>query len=277
MTYNHAEKNPLWFAAVITALFIGLALLVGMLFSPLANLADGGLLYYAVRFVKRLLLVTAFCLITWKTGLQPPLFRVRFDGVLVAACVSLVVINLSVPHLFDARSWLFPSQNPLTTFAVGIDCAMTSILEELVFRGVVFGALLKGWEQKRYGRLGAVVVSSALFGLVHLINLVGNPAAVFEVLEQVGYSTLIGILLAAAVLRTGGLVFSVAVHALFNFVYDYAELLPFSPNAVWVGGAAETVVIIVAYLCLAATGIAAVVRAVRAPHPLPHPPAHKAV
>ena len=267
MTYNHAKKNPLWFAAGITALFIGLALLVGMLFSPLANLADGGLLYYAVRFVKRLLLVTAFCLIAWKTGLQPPLFRVRFDGVLVAACVSLVVINLSVPHLFDARSWLFPSQNPLTTFAVGIDCAMTSILEELVFRGVVFCALLKGWQQKRYGRLGAVVVSGVLFGLVHLVNLAGNPAAVFEVLEQVGYSTLIGILLAAAVLRTGG----------FNFVYDYAELLPFSPNAVWVGGAAETVVIIVAYLCLAATGIAAVVRAVRAPHPLPQSPAHKAV
>lgn len=258
------QKRPLLFAAGITALFIGLALLVGMLLSPLANLADGSLLYYLVRFAKRLLLVTAFGWVAWKTRLKPPLFRVQFDGVLVAACVSLVVVNLSVPHLFDVRSWLFAVQNPLTTVAVGLDCAMTSILEEFVFRGVVLGALLKGWGQKQCGKLGAVVVSSILFGLVHLINLAGDPAALFEVLGQVGYSTLIGILLAAAVLRTGGLVFSVAVHALFNLVFDYAELLPFTPNVAWYGGAAETVVLLVAYLCLAAAGIFTVVRAVDA-------------
>lgn len=271
------QKRPLLFAAGMTALFIGLALLVGMLLSPLADLADGSLLYYLVRVAKRLLVAAVFGCVAWKTRLTPPLLRVRLDGVLVAACVSLVVINLSVPHLFDARSWLFAVQNPITTFAVGIDCTMTSILEELVFRGVVFGALLKGWEQKRCGKLGAVVVSSVLFGLVHLINLAGNPAAAFEVLGQVGYSALIGILLSAAVLRTGGLVFSVAVHALFNFVFDYAQLLPFSPSAVWVGGAAETVVILVAYLCLAAAGIFTVVRAVRAPHALPQNPVQEVV
>ncbi len=271
------QKRPLLFVAGMTALFIGLALVVGMLLSPLADLADGSLLYYAVRVAKRLLVAAVFGWVAWKTRLIPPLLRVRLDGVLVAACVSLVVINLSVPHLFDARSWLFAVQNPLTTVAVGLNCAITSILEELVFRGVVFCALLKGWEQKRCGKLGAVVVSGVLFGLVHLINLAGNPAAVFEVLGQVGYSTLIGILLSAAVLRTGGLVFSVAVHALFNFVFDYAELLPFSPSAVWDGGAAETVVILVAYLCLAAAGIFTVVRAVRAPHPLPQPPVQEVV
>ncbi len=271
------QKRPLLFAAGMTALFIGLALLVGMLLSPLADFADGSILYYAVRIVKRLLVVAVFGWIVWRTRLKLPLFHVRFDGVLLAACLCLVAINLSVPHLLDARSWLFAVQNPLTAFAVGLDCIMTSVLEELAFRGVVFGALLMAWEQKRHGKLGAVVVSGVLFGLVHLINLIKNPAAVFEVLGQVGYSTLIGILLAAAVLRTGGLVFSVAVHALFNFVFDYAELLPFSPNAVWYGNTAQTIVLIAGYGCLAVAGIAAVARAVRAPHPLPLPPAQEVV
>ncbi len=259
-----SQKHPLLFAAGMTALFIGLAMLVGRLLAPFADFADGSMPCYAVRIGKRLLVAAVFGWIAWKTRLKPSLFRVRLDGVLLVACLSLVVINLSVPHLLDARSWLFAGQNLLTTVVVGLDCLMVGILEELVFRGVVFGALLQAWKQKRYGKLGAVVVSGVLFGLVHLINLIKNPHAVFEVLEQVGYSTLIGVLLAAAVLRTGGLVFSVVVHALFNLVFDYAALLPFFPEAVWYGGTAKTIVTVATYVCLAAAGTLTVVRAVTA-------------
>jgi membrane protease YdiL (CAAX protease family) len=73
--------------------------------------------------------------------------------------------------------------------------------EEIAFRAVVFSSLRESW-----GMLAALLVSGALFGIVHLIPLEAVPLAV------------IGIALAGVFTRTRSLWPSILAHAVYNIV-----------------------------------------------------------
>jgi membrane protease YdiL (CAAX protease family) len=74
-------------------------------------------------------------------------------------------------------------------------------VEEITFRGVVFGGLRSGW-----GTAAGVIVSGALFGIVHLVPLEALPLA------------LIGMGLAAILMRTRSLWPAVIAHGCYNVV-----------------------------------------------------------
>ena len=78
--------------------------------------------------------------------------------------------------------------NPLSYMVPAIAMALSSsVYEELLFRGVLFGAV-----EQWFGSWVALVVSSLVFGLTHLINPQGTmEGALFIAVEA-------GILLAAA-------------------------------------------------------------------------------
>ena len=80
------------------------------------------------------------------------------------------------------------------------------VLEELVFRGVLFRIL-----ESRFGTWVALFGSAALFGLLHLLNanasVQGAVAIIFEA----------GILLAAAFVLTKHLWFPIGIHIGWNF------------------------------------------------------------
>lgn len=97
-----------------------------------------------------------------------------------------------------------------------IKCVLIGVTEELLFRGIVVSALYSSLKQKRRGAFLTVLVSSAVFAVFHFINLFGK-SAFLTVLMQVGYSFLIGAMLAALFLKTGGLWTCVIIHALFDF------------------------------------------------------------
>ena len=108
------------------------------------------------------------------------------------------------------------------------------LFEEIAFRGVVFPTLLRRiletlrrkesenpripTETKAF--LLSIVLTSAVFGLVHLLNLFvgGSPGAVFL---QIGYSFLIGGMCAIVLLKTRCIWIPVLIHA----VYDFGGLM----------------------------------------------------
>jgi hypothetical protein len=88
--------------------------------------------------------------------------------------------------------------------------------EELVFRGYPFQKLLES-----LGAPGAVVVSSACFGLAHL----GNPNHTWI---STANTMLIGIPLSIAYLRTRALWLPVGIHFMWNYLQGYVFGLPVS-------------------------------------------------
>jgi membrane protease YdiL (CAAX protease family) len=93
-------------------------------------------------------------------------------------------------------------------------------IEELLFRGII----LRAWLKK--GVYLAVGVSTALFGVAHLMQLMGGQSA-FGTLLQIVFSLVVGLALALVVVRTWSIWGVIIFHALFDFV----QLISTSPTA----------------------------------------------
>lgn len=97
--------------------------------------------------------------------------------------------------------------NPLRFMVPAIAMAVSSsVFEELLFRGVLFGAV-----EQWLGSWAALVVSSLVFGLTHLMNPAGTlQGALFIAVEA-------GILLAGAYMLTRRLWLSIGFHLAWNY------------------------------------------------------------
>ena len=99
----------------------------------------------------------------------------------------------------------------LTMFGVGF-------LEEVIFRGLLFGAMRKD------NLMIAVVVSSITFGMGHIINLInGSGAELIPNLLQVVYATAAGLMFVMMYYRSGSLIVCIAAHGLFNAISVFAN------------------------------------------------------
>lgn len=119
------------------------------------------------------------------------------SGVLAAAIGVLAALGLY--QVEGRRDW--------TVLVVPLLMSIgTGVIEEIVFRGIVFRLL-----EEASGTWGALVLSSALFGLLHLVNpqatLQGAVAIVFEA----------GVMLAAAYVLTRRLWLPIGIHVGWNF------------------------------------------------------------
>ncbi|MBO4323298.1 MAG: CPBP family intramembrane metalloprotease, partial [Clostridia bacterium] len=152
----------------------------------------------------------------------PPLlfiFAVGFGGELRSG-VSLKRLALCLPALVVAIN-NFPIL-PLINDDAGLKiyigdilpyilyCISVGVLEEFVFRGIVLPLLICRLPKNKKGLFAAVMISSALFGGLHLMNLLGGFS--LSVFLQVAYSFLIGALFGACMLFTGNLFVPVALH-----------------------------------------------------------------
>ena len=117
-----------------------------------------------------------------------------------------------------------------------IKCIAIALFEEIFFRALLLPLFMERLARNRHCVIISVLCSSALFALVHLFNLFFG-AGVGETLLQVGYTFLIGCMLAVMMLRTGNVWLCVAVHALFNvggaIVYDLGSGL-FQDLTFWI-------------------------------------------
>lgn len=106
--------------------------------------------------------------------------------------------------------WYFVALYALECFCIGL-------FEETAFRGCIFMLMLqrKDTPSQKWNFI-SIVVSSAVFGLVHLANLLAG-AGIVPVLMQIGYSFLIGGMCSVVLLRTGNLWYCILLHGIYNF------------------------------------------------------------
>ncbi|MEI7443590.1 MAG: CPBP family intramembrane glutamic endopeptidase [Burkholderiales bacterium] len=124
---------------------------------------------------------------------------------LYTAC-ELVLMALGLYRIDGLNPWRFL----LPAIAMAIS---SSVFEELLFRGVLFRSV-EAW----FGSWAALVVSSLVFGLTHLLNPQGTlEGALFIAVEA-------GILLAAAFMLTRRLWLGIGFH----FAWNYTQSAIFS-------------------------------------------------
>ncbi len=105
---------------------------------------------------------------------------------------------------------------PLMWGWFSLECLAIALFEEAAFRGFIFPMLAERRYRKRHGLLVSILLTSAVFALVHAVNLL-QGGGVGAVLRQIGYSFLIGAMCSVVLIKTHNLWLCVLLHAVFDF------------------------------------------------------------
>lgn len=189
---------------------------------------------------------------------------VLFGAGLYTACILV---------LMAMGAYRIDGLNPVSSLLPAIALPLSSgVFEELLFRGVLF-RIVEEW----LGSWTSLIVSSLVFGLVHLLN----PEA--TLMGAIFISVEAGVLLAAAYMLTRRLWMSMGFHIAWNFTQSgifsgtvsggYAEpglIKPVIDGPVLLtGGTFGVESSVVAFVLCTATGVVLLVMAVRRGHIVP--------
>ncbi len=98
-----------------------------------------------------------------------------------------------------------------TLLLLALGTLMVGFAEELTTRGVLLVAM-----RARYREIWVWLITTALFGLMHGLNVISGQA-VDLTLQQIGYTFVIGSILYACRRATGLLIVPMIIHAVFDF------------------------------------------------------------
>lgn len=102
-----------------------------------------------------------------------------------------------------------------------IGCVMMTLAiavsEEVIFRGVILHSMLRAWRGREQVIIMAVVGSTTIFGLRHLLNLWMSPGTVILTMAQVCFTFMAGLYLCGVYLRTENIWVCICIHFLEDF------------------------------------------------------------
>ena len=164
-------------------------------------------------------------LFVWKNGLMEQYGLAGWAKNSRAMLWFLPLWIITTLNLWGGITPRYPMPGQL--FAV-VSMAFVGFAEEMIFRGFLFKAMLKGGSVKT-----AVIVSSVTFGLGHILNLfTGHELA--ETLMQVVFAIAYGFLVTMAFYKSGSLLPCILSHSLFDMFAQFASQEA-SPLLNWLG------------------------------------------
>lgn len=178
---------------------------------PYSDRTIGGLVEDTVpRFA-----VSLFLIVLMVTKGYTEVFKPQWRGIHLLwgiPCFLVAIVNFPFSALIRGAAviervdllWLFV-----------LKCIAIALLEEIFFRALLLPLFMDRFAKNRYFVFISVLGSSVLFALMHLFNLFFG-AGVGETMLQVGYTFLIGCMLAVMMLRTENIWLCVIVHAVFD-------------------------------------------------------------
>lgn len=144
--------------------------------------------------------------------LQKPFWR----SLLFALPPILVVVNnMPILSMLWGDAYVVHSA-PVYWVWFSLECLAIGLFEELAFRGVIFLMLAEKRRITRKGLFWSLILTSAVFGAVHLINVLMG-AGIGSVILQIGYSFLIGAMCSVVLLKTRNIWLCVMLHAVYDF------------------------------------------------------------
>ena len=195
------DKNELWFSIIWIIAYCVLA-------SMGDNLSDTLGITKVITLPILLLLSVILFLFIKRNNLTEKYGFCKAD---VAASKMLFYIPVII--LLTANMWhgFRVNMSLLETILYILSMLCVGFLEELIFRGLLFNAMLIN------GKKSAIIVSSVTFGIGHIINLInGSGAELLPNLLQVVYAIAVGFMFVMIYYRTKSLLPCIITHGVFN-------------------------------------------------------------
>jgi uncharacterized protein len=122
---------------------------------------------------------------------------------------------LGVYPLLFSGAYELPAEDRSLLSMVAANGFAAGVMEELIFRGLVLGALLSRWGVTGSGLWRALVVSSLLFSAPHALNILSG-AQLLTTIAQLVWALQLGIVFGALVVAGGSVWPVAALHGLSN-------------------------------------------------------------
>ncbi|WP_034057377.1 CPBP family intramembrane glutamic endopeptidase [Lacinutrix jangbogonensis] len=94
---------------------------------------------------------------------------------------------------------------------------LVGFTEELFFRGILLPFFIFKLKTKKHFLLSSILLSSLVFGIIHLLNLINNSSTIVGVTIQVIFAVCIGCFFSGLILRTNSIIIPSLFHAIINF------------------------------------------------------------
>ncbi len=209
----YMRKTPLSSAAVLLLLSAGFVLFPTQWLGDLLS-GDELLAQMLGLGILRIVMAIIMLVLALHMGIRGLWAPAKLSCLLIAFPALIVAVNnLPIVALLRGTAGITGGGEYVAAFA--LQCIGVGLFEEVAFRGVIFPFVLGVTGTGKKGRFAAVLLSSAAFGMLHLVNLLGGfSGAVFL---QVGYSFLIGCMLSVCVFCGSGVFACALVHSVYNF------------------------------------------------------------
>lgn len=151
-----------------------------------------------------------------------------FKGLFTFGLVGLICAVMAFAFSYDT-----PDTTPSASTVIGFIFYNLAIAlsEEFLFRGVIFTQMLDSWKDKKAFLWAAIIASSAIFGVRHLLNLVTTPSVVITTIGQVLFTFMAGFYLCAVYLTTRNIWVCVIIHFLEDFFTGFWAIVSSSAFA----------------------------------------------
>lgn len=181
----------------------------------------------------------------------------KLEGILLYSAliliVTIIIYKLRIPHSYfqsiDRKDYLyylpvfiyifiysngfsvFRSMSSLTLYSgkmilYVMETLSSSMLEEILFRGLILGVLLNKFYKSKHGILKSIIISSLIFGIMHLLNIWTIPDQIFArgSINQVFAAFCIGVMYCSVYLKTKSIFVLGVLHFISNFFAGIGEL-----------------------------------------------------
>ncbi|RHR85709.1 CPBP family intramembrane metalloprotease [Roseburia sp. AF15-21] len=207
---------------VAVILFTGLLLGLGFVLGKIPGLNEQN--DYLLQAIAEFIILIVFLIITFVIGytriftenVAGWLRSLYTGGFFVVYCLFSLIAQIYLCGMSKAGN-VRPALE-IIFYIVAI--FLVGLVEELVFRGVIFNLLLNSFPKTRKGITGAIVLGGVLFGLMHFVNILSGVKFT-SALIQVISAALMGILFCTIYASTRNFWMLVIFHAL----VDFASLL----------------------------------------------------
>ena len=126
-------------------------------------------------------------------------------------------------RIFDG-SITFDFSNPWLPILFILLYLSVGFIEEMLFRSVILPLMLRKWGHTQKGIYLAVMLSSVIFGLLHLLNVIMGRRTLLATGTQIIYGLFFGVFFTACFLRNRSIWPVILTHALFDLCGDLTEL-----------------------------------------------------
>ncbi len=224
---NFAQKFPIIFSILLFV--ISMPILWGAFYPLLYKLP----FYFAsaIKYTLTLLAVIAACFIIYRKIPFTLQCKELFKSLFSFGLVGLICAVMAFIFSYSA-----PDTTPSVSIVLGFTLYNLAIAysEEFLFCGAIFTQMLDSWKDKKGFIWAAIIGSSIIFGLRHLLNLVTTPNVIITTIGQVLFTFMAGVFFCAVYLRTHNIWICVIIHFLEDFFTGFWAIVSTSAVAVQV-------------------------------------------